>query len=142
MLTGVYEGLSDQLVLWAGVEGVIVLGDFAVYFQEDGNACDIINCVIVVSPFVSGCSYNCIACLLRAVLKEVRPHDLTDLFICEEFPNSITCNHNKLMVRVQIKSHDLGVCRNTNLMSNIISNGPTHCKPRHVLIFQPHSFGT
>ena len=53
----------------------------SVDFKENGDTSDVVDHCVIFFPFLSTGSHNCIACLLRAVLDVVGPHDAGDLFV-------------------------------------------------------------
>ena len=132
--------LSLEILRRGAFEWVILMRwNGIVNFQEDGNASNVIDRVVIVTPFLGCGSDNGVSSLFRAILQEEWPNNLSYLFIRQELPHTITCNDNELMIRIQIKSHDFWISRNSNLMSNKISNWSTHCQSWHVLIFKPNS---
>lgn len=59
----------------------IDLGQHAVDLQEDGHAGDVVDGVVVLAPFLSGCLDDGIACLLGTVLEVEWPDDPGDILI-------------------------------------------------------------
>lgn len=97
--------------------GLTELWDLAVNLQEYGDAGDVVDDCVVLSPLLGSCADDCVASLLGAVDLVERPHYLTDLLVRQELPNSVAGDHQELVFRSQLEAHDFGVSADTNHMS-------------------------
>ena len=78
-------------------------------FQKNCHAGDVVDNRVVFAPSLRSCSNDCVTSLLRAVFQIVRPHNLGDVLVAQEFPNAITCDDNKLVVGLELEAHDFRV---------------------------------
>ena len=92
-----------------------------IYFKEYRNASNVVNHVIILSPFLCSCSYDSVASLFRTILQIIWPNDLTYLLIRKEFPNSIWGYNDELMLRTNLKLHYFWFSAYSNRVSNLIS---------------------
>ena len=92
-----------------------------VNFEEDSNTRDIVNNRIIFPPLLSSCSHDGISSMLRGVLEVEWPHDLGNLLVGEELPNSITCYDDELVFRLKFEPHYLRFTANTHRVSDKVT---------------------
>lgn len=107
--------------------------------QENCDAGNVIDDGIIFAPLLGSGPDDGVSRLLRTVLDVERPHDLCNSFVWQEFPNSVTRYDDEFIFRLKFKSHDLGICCNTDWMCDVVTKRSTHSKSRRVLLHQPHS---
>lgn len=87
----------------------VELWNLAIYLEEDGHTCYVVDYCVVLSPFFGSGSNNGVTCLLRAVVFEEGPDNLANLFVGEELPNAIAGNHDELVFGAELESHDFRI---------------------------------
>lgn len=107
--------------------------------KEYGHTGDVINHVVILSPFLSCGTHYCVSSLFRAVLQIVGPDNLTNLIVWEELPHSVRGNHYEFVLRTNLKFHHFWLSTDSSWVSDLISERPTHSKPRHLSIPKPDS---
>jgi hypothetical protein len=107
--------------------------------EKYGHTSDIINHIIILTPFLCCSTHNCVSCLFRAVLQVVRPNNLTNLVVWKELPHSVRSNDNELVLRANLKLHHFWFSTDSSWMSDLISQRSTHRKPRHLSVSKPYS---
>ena len=115
------------------------LGYLVVYLQENGHTCNIVNHLIVSSPFLCSSSHDGITCLFGTVSKVEWPHNLANFLIRQELKNTVTSNNDEFVFRFELESHYFWVGRDACGMSYVVSNRSAHGKTWKVLVLEPHS---
>ena len=83
------------------------VGHHSLDIQKDNDTGDVVDHVLFLLPPLERRANQRLGCTLRILLRKERVDNIRDDLVVEELPNTITCEHNYLIVWGHVENLDL-----------------------------------
>lgn len=110
-------------------------------FEKENDESDIIDdSYLALFPYLPALLHQVFGRLIQILALPMLLHDLNHLAVAQGFPQSVARQHqNRAVVWRETHRVDVRLPGDSDVLRNVIPNGPAHGQPRNVFVLQPHS---
>ena len=109
--------------------------------KEDYDAGYVVNHILFSLPLFKGCSHQVFSCPLSVTLQKVRVHDVGNLLVFQELPNTVTRQNYYFVLAIHSELSNFRHCVYTYASCHLIAERSTHCQSRYIFILEPDALG-